>query len=441
MYKTIKFLRDRLIPDTLLARLLMILVIPTALTQIVAAYIFYERHWSDVSEKILNSIAGDVVMVAHFMENSEFLDREKIITLAHDNMRLDIQYRLGKMNIRSGYKGEEKLSLLYTVITNRLKKKTNIEYANITGDIKVTIQLSRGYIIVNIPNKRFSTPTTYIFILWMTGTAFILTVIATIFCRNQVRSITKLSKVADDFGKGFKSSYFKPTGALEVRRAGGAFLQMQERIIRQINQRTEMLAGVSHDLRTPLTRMKLQLAMLEPSQEIRELEHDINDMEYMIQHYIDFVQGEGTEKVQYVCISDLLIQIVNFYNVQKISVISNIEANIMINLKVNIFKRAIINVIENSVLYAKNQVKISLMTLKEELIITIEDDGPGIPADKRDMVFKPFYRLDHSRNLNINGVGLGLSIVREAVNGHGGQIELTDSESLHGLKTIITLPL
>ncbi|MFV9875272.1 MAG: ATP-binding protein [Rickettsiales endosymbiont of Dermacentor nuttalli] len=441
MYKNVKFLCDKLIPDTLLARLLMILVIPTALTQIVAAYIFYERHWSDVSEKILNSIAGDVIVVTYFIENSSVADREKIIALARDNMRLDIQYRVGKMNIKAGFKGEEKLSLLYKVITSRLRKKTNIQYVNIVGDIRTTIQLNNGFIIVNIPSKRFSTPTTYIFILWMTGTAFILTIIATIFCRNQVRSITKLSKVADDFGKGLKSNYFKPSGALEVRRAGKAFLQMQERIIRQVSQRTEMLAGVSHDLRTPLTRMKLQLAMFEPSQDIKALEKDINDMEHMIQHYIDFARGEGIEKVQYVCISDLLVQIINTYDMHKISILSDIEMDIMINLKVNIFKRAVMNVIENSVLYAQSQVNISLFNLGEEIKIIIEDDGPGITLDKRDMVFKPFYRLDHSRNLNINGVGLGLSIVREAVNAHGGQIELSESEVLHGLKTIIILPM
>ena len=278
------------------------------------------------------------------------------------------------------------------------------------------------------------------FVAWMIGTSMLLFLVAVLFLRIQVRSIAELAQVAEDFGKGIDNKDFKPYGSSEVRKAAIAFIKMKERIQRQISERTQMLAGVSHDLRTPLTRMKLQATMLPDPQEQKDLLADIDEMEKMLDGYLSFVSGEGGEKAAFVDMNELILSVLNKFRNQ----------NAMIRYKTNdqvsaiqgreqALKRAMTNIIGNAFKYGKT-VSVDLESNNRKMEIVVDDDGPGIPADKREEVFKAFYRLDESRNKETGGVGLGLSIAKDVITSHGGTIELLDSP-IGGLRVLISIPL
>jgi two-component system osmolarity sensor histidine kinase EnvZ len=292
---------------------------------------------------------------------------------------------------------------------------------------------------VLVPERRLNSPTTTVFILWMTGSALVLFAIALLFMRNQIRSIRRLAVAADSFGKGRDVPNFKPEGASEVRQAAAAFLVMRERIQRALRQRTEMLAGVSHDLRTPLTRMKLALAMLGDGSEIDELRDDVAEMETMIDAYLAFARGEGTEPVQPCDLTRLLGEVV--VGARRAGGRVELEAPdaLTLPLRINGFKRCLTNLLGNSRRYA-SRAWLSARRINPAVIeIMLDDDGPGIPEAAREDVFKPFFRLDSSRNCETGGTGLGLAIARDVVRSHGGEITLDDSPQ-GGLRAIIRLP-
>ena len=273
----------------------------------------------------------------------------------------------------------------------------------------------------------------------MTGTSILFLFFSIIFTRNQIRPIIKLARAADRFGKGQHSLYFKPEGAKEIRKASIAFLKMKERIERQISYRTEMLAGVSHDLRTPLTRMKLQLALCKDN-EVAQMLDDVKDMEYMINSYLDFARGDMKENLKMVSLNKFLIQVITPYLKQNLACSINNIPKIKIALKANALKRCFQNLFDNAFKYGDTVVLNSYVT-QEELYIEIHDNGPGIPMDQREEVFKPFFRLDESRNKDSGGVGLGLAITRDIISNHGGQVYIESSELLAGIKLVIILPL
>jgi two-component system osmolarity sensor histidine kinase EnvZ len=274
----------------------------------------------------------------------------------------------------------------------------------------------------------------------MIATSLLLFVVAVLFLRVQARSITQLASAAEDFGKGINTK-FKPYGSIEVRRAGLAFVKMKERILRQISERTQMLAGVSHDLRTPLTRMKLQVAMLPDSKENQEFVQDIDEMEKMLDGYLAFVSGEGGEKSGFIDVNEMITSIINKYRKNTNAMIrfsTNYDVS-AIQGREQALRRAVTNIIENAFHYGK-EIAVAITSDEKRLEISVDDDGPGIPADKRDDVFKAFYRVDSSRNKETGGVGLGLAIAKDIVVSHGGSIELSDSQ-LGGLRVVISLPL
>ena len=275
--------------------------------------------------------------------------------------------------------------------------------------------------------------------MWMVGTSVVLAAVATIFMRNQVSPIRRLAMAADNFGRGRDTPDFKPSGATEVRQAASAFLAMRNRLKRQIQQRTEMLAGVSHDLRTPLTRMKLQLAMLSSNPEIKELESDVNVMDRMIQDYLGFARGEVAEPAEAVEIGGLLEEVVHGYRHNGATVALDVKEPIRLPVQRAAFKRCIDNIVTNATRYGR-QVQVRAGRDRRALSITIDDDGPGIPADQREEVFRPFVRLDQSRNRDTGGTGLGLAIARDIVHSHGGEIALGESPT-GGLRASIQLPL
>jgi len=273
----------------------------------------------------------------------------------------------------------------------------------------------------------------------MVGTSMLLFAIATIFMRNQVRPIQRLSAAVDNFGKGREDSNFKPEGSTEIRQAAAAFNLMRERIQRTITQRTEMLASISHDLRTPLTRMKLQLAMIENSAEIGDLRSDVEEMENMVEEYLAFARGEVAEKVQNINLSRILQGVINRIQSTSVSINLNTKQIHYVPLKPNSFKRAITNIINNASNYG-NQIDIIVRKLPGSIIIQIDDNGPGIPLKDREDVFKPFYRLDVARNPDTGGSGLGLTIARDVARAHGGDIFIEDSPN-GGARINMRLPL
>jgi two-component system osmolarity sensor histidine kinase EnvZ len=290
-----------------------------------------------------------------------------------------------------------------------------------------------------VDRERLFSSTTYIFVMWMVGTSLLLFAIATIFMRNQVRPLRRLATAVDNFGKGRADSDFKPEGATEIRQAAAAFNLMRERIQRTINQRTEMLAGISHDLRTPLTRMKLQLAMVGDSPAIADLQSDVEEMEKMVEEYLAFARGESAEQVATTNMSAILHDIVNGARISDTPITLETKDRIFIPLKPNGFKRAITNLVNNGILYGGNVV-IVVTEINGAIQITVDDDGPGIPVEEREEVFKPFYRLDSARSPDTGGSGLGLTIARDVIRAHGGELSIEDS-TLGGARIRIRLPI
>lgn len=439
MYKRIIYFLKKIVPYSLFGRFMLIIIIPTVLVQVVATYMFYQRHWSSVSSHMMAALAGEVAMIAYISNNQSHEERDRIHKLTNEYLTLKTTFLRNKQLRGMPIEMPNELKELHNELIKRIFSQVNVSYFNKKQDVKIEIQMAKGVLNIIASRKRFDNPTTYIFILWMTGTASILLIIAIMFSRIQIRSISRLAIVAEKFGKGQEISGFKPEGANEVRKAATAFLKMKERIERQINKRTEMLAGVSHDLRTPLTRMKLQLAMLGEGEDIRDLQHDIVEMEKMIQGYLDFARGEGEENSSDVNVTETIEKMVDSYRNYGSNITLTITQGIIMQLRVNAFKRVLTNVIDNGLRYGQ-QVMINVMTNANYLIITVDDDGEGIPEDQRELVFKPFYRIDSARNLDKGGVGLGLAIARDIISGHGGTIALGDSPA-KGLRVVIRIPL
>jgi two-component system osmolarity sensor histidine kinase EnvZ len=405
--------------------------------------VFYESHWNKVSTKLARGVAGDIAAIIDLLsQNNSPQGREAVIELASIRFGLEAQILDGEVlkNIKkdptkSIFGKATFLKSMNEVISNPF----NIDRHKIDKHVVITIQLPQGVLKVVTNRKRIFSSTTYIFVIWMAGTAMILFGVATTFMRNQVRPIKRLAAAADDFGKGRDTPGFKPEGASEVRQAAAAFISMRDRIQRQISQRTDMLSGVSHDLRTPLTRMKLELEVRFDPEMVKELKTDILDMEKMLDAYLSFARGEGEELAKEIDLSVFLLDIINSVKRNGINIEHHVEDNIIITLKPDAFKRCLINLIENADRYA-DLVSISSGISDQFVEILIDDDGKGIPENERENVFKPFYRLENSRNPETGGVGLGLSIARDIVRAHGGEIVLEEAH-LSGLRVRVSLPL
>jgi len=446
----------RFLPKTLFARSLVIIVTPVLLAQIVATYIFYDRHWESTTYRMVYAIAGETAMLL------EQLDRDR--TQAEREHTLDMAERATDLII-TFYPGQElpprkeddpnlleriimahfeERITLDQMLSYALSKKLTLpfevdtEYAYKWYEIR--LQAESGMLSVVFPKSRVYTPTSYIFILWMVGSALILFTIAIIFMRNQIRPIRRLAQAADSFGKGRDVIDFKLEGASEVRQAAAAFLVMRARIKRQIAQRTTMLAGVSHDLRTPLTRMKLELAMMGESEVVDELKRDLGEMEAMLDGYLAFARGEGTEAVVPTDLSTLVAELVNSARRAGGNIFLDLEDGLTLPLRVGAFKRCLNNLLANARRHA-SRVWVTGRRLPHAIEVLIDDDGPGIPANAREEVFKPFYRLDISRNVETGGAGLGLTIARDVVRGLGGDLTLHDSPYGGGLRAHIRLPI
>lgn len=424
----------RLLPRSLFGRALLILLLPMLLVQLVAVYVFYERHWASINRHMASALAGEIVMVSHQLQ--------KLAPEARQEYFLQIREWTGinpHFAISEALPGSEDLAV-FEGLRERLDAQLGRSFAlRRSGDaLLVYIHQNGGMLTLEVPRKRLANSTTYIFIMWLVGSAIVLLVVAVLFLRNQIRPITRLAEAAERFGKGQDSPGFRPQGAQEVRLASRAFINMRERITRQIAGRVEMLAGISHDLRTPLTRIKLQLEMLPANDKIEGLKQDVLEMEKMIAEYLDYARGEGGEQTCSVQLSEFLQTIVEKYSEQKKNVSLQMNGDAPIALKPNAMRRCLVNIIENALRFG-TCCDITASARGRYVRLTLDDDGTGIPADKREEVFLPFKKLDAARNLKSGGVGLGLSIVRDIIHGHGGEITLEDAPT-GGLRVAILLP-
>jgi len=430
----------RFLPHSLLGRSLMILVIPLILLQIVTTIIFYERHWSTITLRLSTGLAGEIAVIIRLMERyPDAADQRWLFSQTPGLMSFDLQFLKEK---KLSGAGKPPKGLLETTLTRALNERLSLPFEIDTrsykDSVEISVQLADGVLHILAHRKRLSSSTTYILILWMVGASLVLFAIAFVFMRNQVRTIRRLAEAADAFGKGQDILSFKPGGASEVRLAAAAFKLMRARILRQISQRTEMLAGVSHDLGTVLTRMKLEIAMLPNTTESQSLSDDVAEMEKMIEGYLTFTKGEGTEQPKEVDLDTILTDTIAPFRRKNRQIEFTCATGTTMPLRINNFRRCISNLIANAMRYA-DKIRITAKRRNDTVEILIEDDGPGIAKNIREDVFKPFFRGDPSRNLDQGGIGLGLSISRDIIHGHGGNIHLDQSE-MGGLKVLITLP-
>ncbi|MGB0671224.1 MAG: ATP-binding protein [Rhodospirillales bacterium] len=429
-----------LLPKSLLGRAVLIIVSPLILLQVVSAAVFFESHWDKVAQRLARDVAGDIgYLIEIVREVDDGLARRDILNEADHKLHMTVVFRRGEILPNDPVVIHDPTDAqLAEALVEYVGKPFQLDSLSFERHVLVSVQLKGGVLDVIVSRKRLYSSTTYVFVLWMMGTSVLLFAVAMIFMRNQVRPIRRLAKAADEFGKGRVIDRYKPEGAAEVRQAGAAFVAMRDRIIRHIGQRTDMLSGVSHDLRTPLTRMKLQLAMLDDIDGIDALAKDVSDMEHMLEGYLAFARGEGGETSTPTHLNTLLADVVDGSRRKGGEVDLHVEGDITVSLKPRGVKRCVTNLVDNAVRHA-GHVSLKAGRRGDSIEITVDDDGPGIPEDKREEVFKPFVRLDRSRNLDTGGVGLGLSIVRDIIRAHGGDVTLSDSP-LGGLRARVRLP-
>lgn len=430
----------RLLPQSMFGRSLSLIVIPLVLVQIIAAYVFYARHWEAVSYRLSADVAGDIELVIDAMQKATTpAEHRTVFDKVAQVTELIVSFRPGETLPEYPPVGGSTLeSQLQKAMTKRVGRPFALDAASNDQYVLVAVQLDDGLLLTHVPFSRLYTPTTYIFILWMGGSSLILLGVAGIFLRNQVRSLRRLAAAADGFGKGRPVVFTRVEGALEVRQAAAAFIRMRDRIERQIRQRTEMLAGVSHDLRTPLTRMKLALALIADDAVAAELDSDVAEMERLVNSYLDFARGEGTEAPVETDIGLLIEDLAAAARRggTPLTVVSNPE--LVLPVRPNAVRRCLGNLIANACRYGKH-VWLSTAPADDGIDILVDDDGPGIPEAERERVFRPFIRLDASRNQATGGVGLGLTIARDMARSHGGDIRLEISP-FGGLRARIHLP-
>ena len=432
-----KFIKN-ILPKRLFYRALLIVAVPVIVLQLVITVVFFDSLWIKTNKGMTKALVNEIKT---FIEvyTDEIYDKNVITNLFSIYQDLNIEYI--EDNSFNYDHDERWFSPIDRTLRRELKSRfgtdkfwfDTIRYKEL---IDLRIKYQSGYFKFLIPKDRVTSSSARIFALWITVPAIIMIFISLIFLKNQTRPITNLAKAAEKFGRGEEIEEFKPSGAAEIRQAGYEFDRMRKRIVRHLNQRSEMLSGISHDLRTPLTRMKLQIAFIKDQELAKKLSEDINEMEKMLNEYLQFTSSSYLEKDEQFNISDLINEIIEKYNNKNIS--TNITPRLYISGRKNLIRRCINNLLDNSIKYA-DKVKIEINKNNNNLFINIEDNGPGIPEQEYDNVFKPFYKIDKGRADSKSSVGLGLSIASDIIRSHGGNIKLEKS-SMNGLGVKIFLP-
>lgn len=431
----------RLLPQTMFGRSLLLIVMPLVLVQIIATWVFYARHWETVSRRLSSAVAGDIALVIGVISRNSDNPAENARVLKTVSAVADLGIALlpgDQLPPPTPPGGSQLETQLRAAMNSQVGLPYRIDAESERRDVRVWVQLPSGVLSLIVPRERLYTSTTYIFIMWMVGSSLLFLGVATLFLRNQVKSLRRLAAAADGLGKGRPVTFAKVEGALEVRQAGLAFIQMRDRIQRQIRQRTEMLAGVSHDLRTPLTRMKLALELLGDDPAVGELKSDVVEMERLINLYLDFARGEGTETPVDTDITGLLDEIAAAARREGTPLSLEAPPGIVVPVRPHALRRCLGNLISNARAYG-NRVWVIGRPAPDGVDIFVDDDGPGIPPEERDRVFQPFVRLDPSRNPKTGGIGLGLTIARDVARSHGGDVRLETSPQ-GGLRACVHLP-
>lgn len=426
----------KILPKQLFYRSLIIVAAPIIIMQITISIVFFDSLWIKTKKGMTRALVNEIATFIDTYEN-ENNDKEQIIKLFENHLQFNIKYETNK-NFPDIFT-ERWFSPIDRSLRRELKSQNFNYWFDTTGYknlIDLKLKYKNGYFQFFIPRERLTTTPVRLFALWITLPGVLVIFIAILFLKNQTRPITKLAEASEKFGKGEDVEDYRPSGALEIRKAGLEFDRMRKRILRHLNQRSEMLSGISHDLRTPLTRIKLQLAFIKDKEITNKLSRDVDEMEKMLNEYLQFSRSNFTEKSEKFNLSELIMSIVKKYENKNILVDQKTE--VFFSGRKNLIQRSINNLLDNAINFSKN-IKVTQQKIKRSILILVEDDGPGIPSSEYENVFKPFYKVDKSRNQTRSSVGLGLSIASDIVRSHGGNIELGKSE-MGGLKIKIVLP-
>ena len=436
MFYGLSKLLKRFLPKQLFYRSLLIVALPIIILQITISIVFFDSLWIKTNIGMTRALVGEIKTFIDSY-NREGADKNFVENIFEEHLEIDVVYFENKQFSES--MKEKWYSPIDRSLRRELKSK-NLTYWFDTSKFKNTVNLKiqkqDGYFEFFIPRERLTSTSVRIFALWITLPAILIVAIAIIFLKNQTRPIKKLAEASKRFGRGEDIEEFIPSGASEIRQAGYEFEKMRKRILRHLNQRSEMLSGISHDLRTPLTRIKLQLEFIKDKNISKKLADDVDEMEKMLNEYLQFASSTAQEKSENFDLSSLILSTIKKYENKNIT--TNISPGIFLVGRKILIQRCINNLISNSIKYA-NKIEIKVEKLKKNILIFIDDDGPGIPNSEYDNVFKPFYKIDKARGETKSSVGLGLSISSDIVKSHGGKIELAKSK-LGGLSAKISLP-
>ena len=426
-----------LLPKRLFYRALLIIAAPIIILQITISIVFFDSLWIKTNKGMTKSLVSEIYTFIEAYKNEANYNKEKLTDLYYQNFQLNIKYIENEsMPI---LKNERWFSPIDRTLRRELKSKFNnywFDTLSYKEMIIVKINYQNGILQFSFPKNRVTNTSARIFALWITLPAFLLIAISLIFLKNQTRPITNLAKASAKFGRGEEVDEFRPSGALEIRQAGYEFDKMRKRIIRHLNQRSEMLSGISHDLRTPLTRIKLQLAFIKDQVIAKKLSNDVLEMEKMLNEYLQFARSSFAEKTEKFNMAELIANNIEKYGNKNIS--TKLDKTIVMNGRKNLIQRCLNNLIDNSIKYSNN-IDIQLTKNNNYLSVIIDDDGPGISKKEYNNVFKPFYKIDKSRSDTKSSVGLGMSIASDVVRSHGGSIVL-DKSPQNGLRVKVIFP-
>jgi len=430
-----KFIK-KLLPKQLFYRALLIVAIPIIILQLTISIVFFDSLWIKTNKGMTRALVGEIKTFISAYEKEEY-NKDSLIILFQEHLDFNVKFEPYKILPK------EDLERWFSPIDRNLRRELKSKISNYWFDttsyknlIDLKIKYGDGYFQFYIPKERVTSSSARLFAFWITLPAFLLITIAIIFLKNQTRPIINLARASEKFGRGEDIEEFRPSGALEIRQAGFEFEKMRKRIIRHLNQRSEMLSGISHDLRTPLTRIKLQLSFIKDKEISKKLSDDVEEMEKMLNEYLQFASSRSAEITETFDLSELLKTTIMKYEKKEIT--TDISKEVFLDGRKNLMQRCFGNLIDNAIKYSAN-VYISLRKLNNNILITIDDDGPGIPENERENVFKPFYKIDKSRGDSKSSVGLGLSIASDTVKSHGGNIKLETSPT-NGLRIKVILP-
>jgi len=435
-YGLSKFLKN-LLPKRLFYRGLLIVAAPIVILQVTISLVFFDSLWIKTNKGLTRALVSEIVTIIDIYNNESEYNKKIVKDLYNKNFSFTVRF-LDNEKLPD-IKVERWFSPMDRTLRRELKPKFNDYWFNTISYKEVVdlrIKFGDGVLQIFFPKERIQASSIRIFAFWITIPAILMLTIAIIFLKNQTRPIIKLAKASERFGKGEDIEEFHPSGALEIRQAGHEFDKMRKRILRHLNQRSEMLSGISHDLRTPLTRIKLQLAMIKDENLSKKLSKDVDEMEKMLNEYLQFASTGAKDKTEYFDLSKLLDETIDNYD--NVNIQKKFEKKLFFNGRKNLIQRCINNLIDNSIRYSK-KILINLEKDNSNILLFIDDDGPGIPKEEYHNIIKPFYKIDKSRSESKSSVGLGLAISSDIIKSHGGDIKF-DKSKLGGLKVIISLP-